>query len=179
MNLGQLIQINDWIIQWKRHRYHRWWQIIVLWFTLLAIKAPVIMRIVLWISGWLFRNQGQMRWIYDLIIQCRRHMYHRWWKLIALWVTVLAIKATIIRSSCSLPTLIHPCSTCVAITNTLWTWHDECNMSLWWCYVPVVLFVVDQKSREPIFLRNNCSHVWVSVPGIKLITRFFSQYNPN
>ena len=35
------------------------------------------------------------------------------------------------------------------------------------------------KRWEPIFLRNNCSHFLVSVPGIKLITSFLSQYNHN
>ena len=29
------------------------------------------------------------------------------------------------------------------------------------------------KMWEPILWRENCSHVWVSVPGIKLITSFF------
>ena len=36
--------INDLIIQWGRHRYHWWWQLIYLWFTYLAIKAQVITR---------------------------------------------------------------------------------------------------------------------------------------
>ena len=35
------------------------------------------------------------------------------------------------------------------------------------------------KRWEPTFWRYNCSHVWVSVPGIKLIMIFLSQYNPN
>ena len=51
----------------------------------------------------------------------------------------------------SLPTLIVPCSTFVVTTNTLWTWHDECNMSLWWRCVPVILFVdVHQRVRAKI-----------------------------
>ena len=37
--------------------------------------------------------------------------------------------------------------------------------------------LVTIKRWEPTFLRDNCSHVWVSVPGIKLITIFLSQYN--
>ena len=44
MNPRQLRWINDLIIQWRRHRYHWWWQIISLWFIVLANKAPVIMR---------------------------------------------------------------------------------------------------------------------------------------
>ena len=35
------------------------------------------------------------------------------------------------------------------------------------------------KRWDPNFWRDNCSHVLVSVPDIKLITRFLSQYNPN
>ena len=45
----------------------------------------------------------------------------------------------------SLPTLLVPCSTFVATNNTLCTWHDECNMSFWWCCVPVILFVDGQQ----------------------------------
>ena len=40
------------------------------------------------------------------------------------------------------------------------------------------LFIVI-KSWEPRFWGDNCSHVWVSVPGIKLITIFLSWYHPN
>ena len=53
---------------------------------------------------------------------------------------------------------------------------------VWVCAAVVrMLFclLVANKRWEPFFLRNNCSHVWVSVPGIKLITSFLSQYNPN
>ena len=35
------------------------------------------------------------------------------------------------------------------------------------------------KRWQPTFWRDNCSNVWVSVPGIKLVTRFLSQYHPN
>ena len=42
--------------------------------------------------------------------------------------TVLVIKEPFITRSCSLPTLIVPCSTFVVTTNTLWMWHDECNI---------------------------------------------------
>ena len=41
-------------------------------------------------------------------------------------------------SSYLLPTLIVPNSTFVATKNTLWTWHDEYNMSFWWCCFPVI-----------------------------------------
>ena len=49
-NRGQLRCINDWIIQWRSHRYHRLCQIISLWVTGLAIKVSVITRSVLWIA---------------------------------------------------------------------------------------------------------------------------------
>ena len=41
-NWGQLRWIDDWIIQWRRNRYHWWWQLIAIWVTVLAIGAPVI-----------------------------------------------------------------------------------------------------------------------------------------
>ena len=104
------------------------------------MKSLVIMCCVLWRNWWLLTNWGQMRWINYWIIQWRKNRYHWWWQLIALWVTVLAIWAPFIMRCYSLPTLIVPCSTFVATTNTLWTWHDYCNMSLWWCCVPVILF---------------------------------------
>ena len=75
-NRGKLSFINDWIIQWRRQRYHRWWQLIALLVTFLAIKAPVITRSVLWRSGRLLTNQGQLIWINDWIIQWRRNIYH-------------------------------------------------------------------------------------------------------
>ena len=151
-NLGNMRWINDWIIQWRRHRYQRGWQLISLWVTVLAIKELFITRIVLWRAGWLFMNQGQMRWIDYWIIQWTRHRYHRWWQLVALWVTVLEIKAPVITRSCSLPTPIFPCSTFVETTNTLWTWHDEWNTSLWWCYMPVILLVYGQQKVRSKFL---------------------------
>ena len=54
--------------------------------------------------------------------------------------------------------------------------------AIWVCGGVVCLLfclLVANKRWEPIFWRDNCSHVWVSVPGIKLITSFLSQYNPN
>ena len=141
-NRGQMSCIKYLIIQWRRHKYHRWWKIIALWVTGLAIKALVITGSVLWRAGLLLTNRRQLRWIDDWIIQCIRNRYHRWWQLVAIWVTILAIKAPVITRSRSLPTLIFPCSAFVATTNILWTWHDECNMSFWWCCcVHVILFV--------------------------------------
>ena len=98
-NWGKMRWINDWIIQCRRHRYHRRWKLIALWVTVLTIKAPFIMRSIMWRSGWLLTNQGQMSWINDWIIPWRKHRYHRWWQLIALWVTVIAIKALVITRS--------------------------------------------------------------------------------
>ena len=76
-NQGQMSWINYWIIQLRRHGYHWWWQLISLWVTFLAIKAPVITRSVLCRSGWLLTNRGQLIWIDDWIIQWRRNIYHR------------------------------------------------------------------------------------------------------
>ena len=42
---GHLRWIDDWIIQWRRHRYQRRWKIISLWVTVFAIKSPVITRV--------------------------------------------------------------------------------------------------------------------------------------
>ena len=171
--------INDWIIQWRRHRYHRWWKIIALWVTVIAIKAPVITRGVLWRAEWMFKNRGHLRWIDDQIIKWRRHRYHWGWQIVALWVTVLEIKSPVITSIRLLPTLIFPCSTFVATTNTLWTWHDECNMSFWWCFVPVILFVDGhQKLRAKFLDRKLQSCLSVSTRN-KLDYKLLSQYNPN
>ena len=105
-NRGHLRWINYLIIQLRRHRYHRWWKLIYLWVTSLAIKSPVITRSVLWRAGWLLTNRGQLRWIDDWIIQCRRNIYHRWWQLVALWVAFLPIGEPVIMRNHSLPTLI-------------------------------------------------------------------------
>ena len=83
-NWRQLMWINDWIIQWRRHIYHRWWQLIYLWVNVLATKAMVITRNFLWRSEWILTNRGQLRWIDDWIIQFIRHIYHWWWKLVSL-----------------------------------------------------------------------------------------------
>ena len=50
---------------------------LISWFTVLAIKAPVITRSVLRRTGWLLTNRGQLIWIDDWIIQLRRNIYHR------------------------------------------------------------------------------------------------------
>ena len=34
----------------------------------------------------------------------------------------------------------------------LWTWHDEFNMSLWWCFVPIILFFDGRKKVREIVL---------------------------
>ena len=91
-NRGHMMLINDWIIQWRRHRYHRQWQLIYLWVTVLDIKEPGIKRSVLWRAGWILMNRGKLSWIDDWMIQLRRHMYHLRWQIINTWVTVLAIK---------------------------------------------------------------------------------------
>ena len=78
-----------------------------------------------------------------------------------------------------MPTLIFPCSTFVATTNTLYTWHDECSMSLWWFCVPIILFVDGHQKVGAKFLEQQLQSCLSSVPGIKLITSFLSQYNPN
>ena len=117
-NWRQLRWINYWIIQWRRHNYYRWWQLIDHLFTVLDIKSPVITRSFLWRSGRLLTNWGHLMWIDDWIFQWRTQIYQRWWQLIALWVSFLAIKSLVITRSCSLPTLIVPCYTFLVTANT-------------------------------------------------------------
>ena len=45
----------------------------------------------------------------------------------------------------SLSTLIVSCSAFLVTNNTLWVWHYKCNMSLWCCSLPFILFIDDQK----------------------------------
>ena len=171
-NRGQLRWINDWIIQWRRHRYHRWCKLIYLWVTFLTIKAPVITISVMWRAVWLLNNLGQLRWIDDWTIQWKRNRYQRWWNIFALLVTVLSIKSPVITRSCSITTLIVPYSTFVATANTLWTWHDECKMSMWWCCVHVILFVnVHQRVRAKFLARQLQS-------CLRFITRNKIEYEP-
>ena len=59
-----------------------------------------------------------------------------------------------------------------------------CGMmnAIWVCGGVVCLFIcllMANKSWEPTFWRDNCIHVLVSVPGIKLITSLLYQYNSN
>ena len=91
-------------------------------------RSLQLMRWVMWRAGWMLTNRGQLRWINDWIIQWRSHRYHQWWQLIV------------------------PCSTYMVTTSTLWTWHDECNMSFWWCSVPVILFFDGHKNMRANFL---------------------------
>ena len=114
-----------------------------------------LMCCVMWKSGWLLTNRGHLMWINEWIIQLRRHMHHRWWQLISLWVNVYAIKGLVIKRRRSLPTLIVLFYFCGDYQYTLWTWHNECNMSAWWCCVPVILFVNGQKKvRDNVLARK-------------------------
>ena len=132
-----------WWIIWSPTRY---WRSLWLW------------RCGIWRARWLLTNRSQMRWINDWIIQWRRHRYHQKWQIIALWVTVLAIKALVITSVATTNTAI---SVCVGVVCMLFC-----------------LFMAN-KRWESIVLRKNCSYLWVSVPGKELITSFLSQYNQN
>ena len=115
-----------WRIRWSPTRYQR-----RLW----------LMHCVIRKDGWMLMNWGKLRWINNWIIQWRRHRHNQWWEIIALLVTILSIKAPVITS--------------VATTNNLWTWHDECNMSMRWCCVHVILFVdVHQKVGSIFFSRQ-------------------------
>ena len=67
------------------------------------------------------------------------------------WLT-LRLKHRGITRSRSLRTLIVPSSTFVVNTNTLETCHDERNMSLWWCCVPVIFFVNGHQKVRANFL---------------------------
>ena len=133
-------------------RWHGIWRI--RWSPTGYWKSLQLMCCVLWRSGWMLTNQWQLIWIDHWSIQWRRKRYHRWWQLIALWVTVIAIKALVITRSSSLPTLIVPCSNFVATTNTLGTLHDEYNMSLWWNCVPVIFFVDGHQKVRAKFLEQ-------------------------
>ena len=74
-----------WRIRWSPNRY---WRSLRLW------------RFFLWRIGLLLTNLVQLRWINYWIINWRRHRYHQLWQLIALWVTVVAIKELIITKEC-------------------------------------------------------------------------------
>ena len=108
-----------WRVRWSLTRY---WRSLRLW------------RCVLWISGWLWTNREQIRWIDDWIIQWRRHSYHWWWQFISLWVTVLVIKASVITRIRLFHTLIVPCSTFFG------DYQDPLDVALWLRYEFVVVF---------------------------------------
>ena len=172
-NRGHLRWINDLIIKWKRHRYHRWWQLISLLFAVPDIKAPVITASFMWRAGWLLMNRGHMRWIYYWIIQLRRHRYHQWLKIVALLVNVLASKVPVITRSFSLPTLIVTCSAFVETTNTLWTWRDEYNIILWWCCVPVIFFVDGHQKVRAKFLAQQIQSCLIFITRNKIYFEIF------
>ena len=145
----------------------------------IAVNVPVIKRSVLWKYGWLLTNRGQLRWIDDWIIQLRRNKYHWWWKIDAIWMTVLAIKHRLSRG-------VPRCLTWLFPVPLLWKRPIPfgCDMmnAIWVCGGVVYLLfclLMSIKMREPIFGGENCSHIWVSVIGIILITSFLSQYNSN
>ena len=120
---------------------------------------------ILWKACWLLMNRGQLRWINDWIIQWRRYRYHHWWKPIALWLTLLEIKHQLSR------VWWLPIPFGRGMINEIWV----CGGVV--CIL--FLLLMSNKGWEPTFLRDNCSHVWVSIPGIKLITSFLYQYNSN
>ena len=73
-----------WRIRWIPTRY---WRRLRLWLCFL------------WRTGLLLKNLGKLRWINDLIVQWRRHMYQQWLQSIAPWVNVLDIKELVITRS--------------------------------------------------------------------------------
>ena len=106
-------------------RWHGIW--CIRWIPTMYWRILWLLRCVLWRAGWLLMNLGQLRWINYWIIQCRRHMYHRRLQLIAILVTVFAMRVLVITRICSLPTLIFPCYTFVVTNNTLCTLQNEYN----------------------------------------------------
>ena len=117
-------------------RWHGIWRI--RWSPTGYWRSLQLMHFIIWRSGWMLMNWGQLIWINDLIIQWRRYRYHRWWKLIV------------------------PCFISVATTNTLWMWHDECNMSLWWCCVRIILFVDGHRKLRANFLARQMQSCLIS-----------------
>ena len=80
-NRGHLRWINDWIIQWKRHRYHQWWKLIDIWVTALAIKAPVITSVATTNTLWTWRDLIT-RNVTQRAMSCR----HRWYLCLLHWM---------------------------------------------------------------------------------------------
>ena len=172
-NRGQLVWINEWIIQWRRHIYNRWWKLIALWVTVLVIRAPVIMRSVLWRAGWLLKNQGQLRWIDDWIIQWGRKditsndnlLLFEWQsyqlKHWSYWGVVRCLPWLL-----PVPILWHvPKPLKLGMMNTIWVCGDLV------CVLLCLLMSI--KRWEPTFWHNNCIYVWVYVPGIKIDYNIF------
>ena len=133
--------INDWIIQWRRHRYHQWWQLISIWVTFLAIKAPVITRSFCedLDDGWRTKDSwyGLMTELLhggETYITGNDNSFLFGWHSLRLkhWLSQGVVRC--LPRFFTVPLLR-------ATTNTLETWYDECNMSFWWCCVPVVFFV--------------------------------------
>ena len=123
--------------------FRSWWTSMAWYFTDQlnsdqVSKELVTLAFFLWRAAWVLTNGGQLMWINYWIIQCRRRRYHHWCKIISIWVTVLSIKAQVITN--------------VATTNTLWTWHDECNMSMWWYFVHIFFVYGQQKVRSNFFV---------------------------
>ena len=165
-NQGHMGWINNWIIKWRRHRYHRLWQLIALWVTVFTIKSPVITRSVLWRYGWLLMNRGQLRWIdddnsfiFELLSLILNHRLSQGVFRCLLWFFPVPLLWQL-----SIP-FGH------GMMNAIWV----CGGALcllfycWW----------RKKMWEPTLWHYNCINVWVSVPRIKLITSFLSQFNPN
>ena len=171
--------INYQIIKRRRKRYHQWWQLIALWVTALSIKAPVLTRSVLWRSGWLLTKRGQLRWIDDWIIQQRRPRYHIWWQLVAILLTFLAIKSPVITRRRFCLTWLFPAPLLCWLPILFGRYMMDAILVYGGVVYLLFCLLMAKKRWDPNFWRNNCSHVWVSVRGIKLITSFLSQYNPN
>ena len=136
--LVHLRWVNDWIVQWRRHRYHRWWKLIAILVTFLDNKSPIIKSSVLWRAGWLLMNWVQLRWIDGWIIQWIRHRYYWWWQLIAIWLNFLSFGAPVIMRGRSFPILIFPCSTFCGyyqyLLDVAWLMQYEVVVVLCTCY---------------------------------------------
>ena len=173
-NRQHLRWINNWIVQCRSHRYYRWWQIIDFLVNVLAIKAPVITRSVLWRAGWVLKNEDSWGgFITELfngvgtgITGDDNLLLFDWLSLrLNHWLSWGFVRClTWLFHVILLWQLPIPFGRCMM--NTIWV----CGGVV--CLLFVLLMVI--KIWEPNFWRNNCIHVWVLLPGIKLITSFFS-----
>ena len=59
------------------------------------------------------------------------------------------------------------------------TWHDECNMSLWWCCVPVILIFNGHQNVRSNFLAQQLQSYLSSSTRNKIDFDIFFQYYPN